>query len=307
MCRNIFRGKNYYQLAEYNYAVSHIHFPKDKKDLLLGHHRLVFDEFLLFILSIRMMKEKTQDMPNSFAIKPVWETENVIDGLPYPLTNAQKRVWNEIERDMTGHTLMSRLVQGDVGSGKTIMAFLAMLLAAFNGYQAALMVPTEVLAKQHFKEMEKLLKEHQLPLKAVLLTGSNTAKEKRERCAQIASGEAKLIIGTHALIQEKVEYENLALVITDEQHRFGVQQREDLSKKGTRPHVLVMSATTRQFPEHWQYFMQSWTFLSWMSCQLKRFLKTVHPVDSLPHRPEPIILFKSRWRKDDRCVVSALW
>ena len=132
--------RNYYQLAEYNYAVSHIHFPKDKKDLLLGHHRLVFDEFLLFILSIRMMKEKTQDMPNSFAIKPVWETENVIDGLPYPLTNAQKRVWNEIERDMTGHTLMSRLVQGDVGSGKTIMAFLAMLLAAFNGYQAALMV-----------------------------------------------------------------------------------------------------------------------------------------------------------------------
>lgn len=235
--------RNYYQLTEYNYAVSHIHFPKDKKDLLLGHHRLVFDEFLLFILSIRMMKEKTQDMPNSFAIKPVWETENVIDGLPYPLTNAQKRVWNEIERDMTGHTLMSRLVQGDVGSGKTIMAFLAMLLAAFNGYQAALMVPTEVLAKQHFKEMEKLLKEHQLPLKAVLLTGSNTAKEKRERCAQIASGEAKLIIGTHALIQEKVEYENLALVITDEQHRFGVQQREDLSKKGTRPHVLVMSAT----------------------------------------------------------------
>ena len=182
-------------------------------------------------------------MPNSFAIKPVWETENVIDGLPYPLTNAQKRVWNEIERDMTGHTLMSRLVQGDVGSGKTIMAFLAMLLAAFNGYQAALMVPTEVLAKQHFKEMEKLLKEHQLPLKAVLLTGSNTAKEKRERCAQIASGEAKLIIGTHALIQEKVEYENLALVITDEQHRWGsakgrlIQKRNKTSCAGHERHA----------------------------------------------------------------------
>ena len=235
--------RNYYQLAEYNYAVSHIHFPKDKEDLLLGHRRLVFDEFLFFILSVRMMKEKTQDTPNSFAIKPVWETENVIDDLPYPLTNAQKRVWNEIEKDMTGHTLMSRLVQGDVGSGKTIIAFLAMLLAAFNGYQAALMVPTEVLAKQHFSEMNRLLEQHDLPLKTVLLTGSNTAKEKRERYMQIASGEAKLIIGTHALIQEKVEYENLALVITDEQHRFGVHQREDLSKKGAKPHVLVMSAT----------------------------------------------------------------
>lgn len=235
--------RNNYKLAEYNYAISQIHFPKDRKDLLLGHRRLVFDEFLLFILAIRMMKEKTQDTRNSFQIKPVWDTENIIDALPFPLTNAQKRVWNEIEKDMTGHTLMSRLVQGDVGSGKTIIAFLAMLLAAFNGYQAALMVPTEVLAKQHYKEMEKLLEQHKLPLKVTLLTGSNTAKEKRERYAQIASGDVKLIIGTHALIQEKVEYDNLALVITDEQHRFGVHQREDLSKKGTKPHVLVMSAT----------------------------------------------------------------
>lgn len=235
--------RNNYKLAEYNYAISQIHFPKDRKDLLLGHRRLVFDEFLLFILAIRMMKEKTQDTRNSFQIKPVWDTENIIDALPFPLTNAQKRVWNEIEKDMTGHTLMSRLVQGDVGSGKTIIAFLAMLLAAFNGYQAALMVPTEVLAKQHYKEMEKLLEQHKFPLKVTLLTGSNTAKEKRERYAQIASGDVKLIIGTHALIQEKVEYDNLALVITDEQHRFGVHQREDLSKKGTKPHVLVMSAT----------------------------------------------------------------
>ena len=222
------------------------------------------------------------------------------------MTNAQKRVWNEIERDMTGHTLMSRLVQGDVGSGKTIMAFLAMLLAAFNGYQAALMVPTEVLAKQHFKEMEKLLKEHQLPLKAVLLTGSNTAKEKRERCAQIASGEAKLIIGTHALIQEKVEYENLALVITDEQHRFGVQQREDLSKKGTRPHVLVMSATP--IPRTLAIILYGDLDISVMdelpakrlpikNCVVEHFL----PSKSLS------FYSKCRWRKDDRCMSSALW
>lgn len=235
--------RNHYKLSEYNYAVNHIHFPKNREDLLLARRRLVFDEFLLFILSVRMMKEKNENAVNSFHIKPVWETEKMIESLPYALTNAQKRVWNEIERNMTGKGLMSRLVQGDVGSGKTIIAFLSMILAAANGYQAALMAPTEVLAKQHYQELCRLLESQDLPYKALLLTGSNTAKEKRERYQAIESGEARLIIGTHALIQEKVVYENLALVITDEQHRFGVNQREDLSKKGTRPHVLVMSAT----------------------------------------------------------------
>ena len=235
--------RNHYQLAEYNYALSHTHFPKDKKDLVIGRKRLVFDEFLFFILSVRMMKEKNMDSRNAFAMKPVWETENVIENLPYPLTNAQKRVWNEIETNMTGHTRMSRLVQGDVGSGKTIIAFLSMILTAANGYQAALMVPTEVLARQHYEELCKLLEKQGMPFEAVLLTGSNTAREKRERYEKIVSGTARLVVGTHALIQEKVIYENLALVITDEQHRFGVGQRENLSKKGTKPHVLVMSAT----------------------------------------------------------------
>ena len=138
---------------------------------------------------------------------------------------------------------MSRLVQGDVGSGKTIIAFLSMILTAANGYQAALMVPTEVLARQHYEELCKLLEKQGMPFEAVLLTGSNTAREKMERYEKIVSGTARLVVGTHALIQEKVIYENLALVITDEQHRFGVGQRENLSKKGTKPHVLVMSAT----------------------------------------------------------------
>ena len=235
--------RNHYQLAEYNYAVTHIHFPKDRQELYLGRKRLVFDEFLFFLLAVRRMKERSQDCVSSFSIKPVWETETVIESLPYPLTNAQKRVWNEIETNMTGTGLMNRLVQGDVGSGKTIIAFLAMILAAANGYQAAMMAPTEVLAKQHYEGLCRLLEEQGLPWEAVLLTGSNTAKEKRERYAAIAQGKAKLIIGTHALIQEKVSYENLALVITDEQHRFGVNQREDLWKKGEKPHVLVMSAT----------------------------------------------------------------
>ena len=235
--------RTHYHLAEYNYALTHIHFPENRKDMMEGRKRLVFDEFLLFILSVRMMKEKNQNRKNTFHLKPVWETENIIENLPYDLTNAQKRVWNEIETNMTGEHLMSRLVQGDVGSGKTIIAFLAMILAAANGCQAALMAPTEVLARQHYEGMCQLLGEQGLSYPAVLLTGSTKGKEKKEIYRQIREGEAKLIIGTHALIQEKVFYQDLALVITDEQHRFGVNQREDLSQKGGNPHVLVMSAT----------------------------------------------------------------
>ena len=231
------------QLAEYNYAVQEIHFPKNRENMILARKRLVFDEFLIFLLSVRQMKETVKNEKNLFGIKPVSETEALIQNLPYSLTNAQKKVWQEIQKDMTGEKLMARLVQGDVGSGKTILAFLAMLLSAQNGYQAALMVPTEVLAVQHFEGLKQLLEEHQLDFEAVLLTGSIKAKERREIYQKIENGKAKLIIGTHALIQENVNYKNLALVITDEQHRFGVHQREDLSKKGKRPHVLVMSAT----------------------------------------------------------------
>ena len=183
------------------------------------------------------MKETVKNEKNLFGIKPVSETEALIQSLPYSLTNAQKKVWQEIQKDMTGEKLMARLVQGDVGSGKTILAFLAMILSAQNGYQAALMVPTEVLAVQHFESLKQLLEEHQLDFEAVLLTGSTKVKERREIYQKIENGKAKLIIGTHALIQENVTYKNLALVITDE------HQREDLSKKGRRPHVLVMSAT----------------------------------------------------------------
>ena len=235
--------RNHYHLADYNYALQHIHFPKDREDMIVGRKRLVFDEFFLFILSVRLMKEKNQNRKNYFSMKPVWDTEKIIECLPYSLTKAQKRVWNEIERDMTGDHLMSRLVQGDVGSGKTIIAFLSMILTAANGWQAALMAPTEVLARQHYEELCHILEEQKLPYKAVLLTGSCKGKEKKNIYKEIEEGGARLIIGTHALIQEKVVYYDLALVITDEQHRFGVNQREDFSKKGRSPHVLVMSAT----------------------------------------------------------------
>lgn len=167
-----------------------------------------------------------------------------MQALPYKLTSAQERAWEEIRRDLQGGLVMNRLVQGDVGSGKTILAVLSLLETAENGFQGALMVPTEVLAKQHFESMETLLIENGIHHEAVLVTGSMTAKEKRIAYEKIRTGEAKIIVGTHALIQEKVEYPSLALVITDEQHRFGVGQREALGEKSRNtPHVMVMSAT----------------------------------------------------------------
>lgn len=232
-----------YHLADYNFSIRAIHFPDNREQLLTARKRLVFDEFLLFILAVQLLKEKTEEAPNTFPMKQTWTTEQIIENLPYRLTGAQLNAWHEIERDLSGQALMSRLVQGDVGSGKTILAFLAMVLSSENGYQAALMVPTEVLARQHFEAFQRLAKEQGLACRAVLLTGSNTAKEKRELYAMIASGEADIIIGTHALIQEKVIYKQLGLVITDEQHRFGVKQREALTTMGNPPNVLVMSAT----------------------------------------------------------------
>ena len=232
-----------YQLADINFALRAIHFPGNMEELLTARKRLVFDEFLLFILSVQLLKEKTEEAENHFPMKMTWTTEEVIERLPYNLTRAQMNTWHEIERDLAGRSLMSRLVQGDVCSGKTIIAFLAMILAGENGYQSALMVPTEVLARQHYEAFVSLKEEQGLSTRAVLLTGSSTAKEKREIYEEIRSGSADVIIGTHALIQEKVEYNNLGLVITDEQHRFGVKQREALTTRGNPPNVLVMSAT----------------------------------------------------------------
>lgn len=230
-------------LAEYNYAIRQIHFPEDKESFYLARERLVFEEFFVFILALRQLKESSEKNQNLFRFPQKEQVENLVKNLPYELTNAQKKVWEEIQKDMNSEQVMSRLVQGDVGSGKTIIAVLALVLAGINGYQGAMMAPTEVLAKQHFASIKELLEIHQIPLQVELLTGSMTAKEKREAYARIESGEADIIIGTHALIQEKVQYHSLALVVTDEQHRFGVKQREKLAGKGNTPHILVMSAT----------------------------------------------------------------
>ncbi|WP_337605997.1 ATP-dependent DNA helicase RecG [Claveliimonas sp.] len=232
-----------YHLAEYNYALRGIHFPEDKEVFCHARKRLVFDEFAAFIYSLRKLKEESGRSENRFRISPSGEVERFIKELPYELTGAQKRVWREIESDLKKNLSMSRLVQGDVGSGKTVIALLALLTVAYSGYQGALMAPTEVLAKQHYESITKLLEEHRIPFQTALLTGSMTAKEKREAYRWIQGGEAQIIIGTHALIQEKVAYQDLALVVTDEQHRFGVRQREIFAEKGEMPHVLVMSAT----------------------------------------------------------------
>ena len=233
-----------YSLCDWNYAIASIHFPDTKEGLLLARTRLVFDEFFFFLLALHFLKGKGVQEENHFPMRMVWKTEEIMDRLPYRLTKGQLSVWNDMEKDLSGGILMNRLIQGDVGSGKTILAFLGMIMAYENGYQSAIMVPTEVLAAQHYQSLLDLLYQNDIAdAEPVLLTGSCTAAEKKKIYEKISSGKTKMIIGTHALIQEKVIYHKLALVITDEQHRFGVRQRMMLSEKGYPPNVLVMSAT----------------------------------------------------------------
>ena len=225
-------------------ALRGIHFPENAEVLEAARRRLVFDEFLLFVLLIRLLRRKTEEEKTAFPMEKTWEAEELLHRLPFRLTNAQLRVWREIEADLAGTHPMARLVQGDVGSGKTVIAFLAMLMAAENGWQSALMAPTEVLAKQHYEKLCALVEEQQLSrVRPVLLLGSTKAAERRRILQEIADGSANAVIGTHALFQNSVVYRDLALVITDEQHRFGVHQREALAQKGRPPHSLVMSAT----------------------------------------------------------------
>lgn len=232
-----------YPMLSHREAVYALHFPENREELLAARNRMVFEEFFSFLLVLRKNKELAAKTENHFPMYETADTVRFLEQLPFPLTKAQKKVWGELREDMGSPYAMNRLIQGDVGSGKTILAVLALLMCAANGYQGAMMAPTEVLAVQHFETISGYIEKYGIAFRPVLLTGSMTAKEKREAYAKIASGEANLIIGTHALIQEKVEYSSLALVVTDEQHRFGVRQRETLAAKGSEPHVLVMSAT----------------------------------------------------------------
>ena len=232
-----------YGFCEYNYAMKQIHFPDDFDALIEARRRLVFDEFFLFIMGMRYQNKRQQKDRNGFRFTEPEFVDGLIEKLPYELTNAQKNTIREIEKDMQSPYVMQRLIQGDVGSGKTIVAFLLMAWAAKCGYQSAIMAPTEVLANQHYETFCSLVEQFGLDCPVILLTGSMTVKQKRMAYERMKTEKNALIIGTHALIQEKADFENLALVITDEQHRFGVKQRETFSDKGAKPHILVMSAT----------------------------------------------------------------
>ena len=231
-------------LIPYSEAVRKIHFPENSDVLEDARRRLAYNEFLLFVLRLRLLKLTQEELSNSFPMIETAETKRLLETLPYKLTNAQLDAWNDILSDLSGNTVMNRLIQGDVGSGKTVIALLALLTAAANGYQGALMAPTEVLAAQHYENFKEIIDKYKITtLKPVLLTGALSAKDKKEAQRLISEGEVNCIIGTNALIQEKVAYKNLALVVTDEQHRFGVRQREALAGKGMNTHVLAMSAT----------------------------------------------------------------
>ena len=235
------RQKN--ELAEHNYAVLNIHFPISMEDYIQARKRLAFEEFFLFVLAVRSLRNSNERIPNGYIIQNDSRTDDFIEKLPFSLTNGQKSAWTEVKKNMSGKGLMSRLIQGDVGSGKTIIAVLALMNTAYAGYQAAMMVPTEVLAKQQYDSITKMFNNMGVELNVSLLVGSMTAAAKRKVYEDIENGSTDIVIGTHAVIQEKVIFKNLALVITDEQHRFGVNQRRDLSDKGNNPHILVMSAT----------------------------------------------------------------
>ena len=227
-------------------AIRQMHFPGSMEDVYAARKRLAFDEFFLFLARMELLKQGPEKQTSHFVYpekRSQAAAENLLKQLPYTLTNAQKRTISEIQKDLASGFCMNRLVQGDVGSGKTIVAFAAALAVVQAGSQAALMAPTEVLAAQHYNDIREMSEKYDLPFRPALLTGSVKASEKKRIKAAIADGSVNFMIGTQALIQEDVETRDLALIITDEQHRFGVRQRMELAKKGCEPHVLVMSAT----------------------------------------------------------------
>ena len=229
-----------YKLCGIDYAIKNIHFPKNKESLKVALYRLIFEELLILQLGLFMYKSGNNN-ENGIEFKRDERLNNVLDSLPFKLTKAQNRALNEIIDDMCSQKVMNRLVQGDVGSGKTVVALLALAECVFNGYQGALMAPTEILAQQHYESFTDTFKDTGINVE--LLTGSVTKKQKESILQRVKEGEVDILIGTHALIEDNVEFKKIGLVITDEQHRFGVRQRGKLSSKGESPDILVMTAT----------------------------------------------------------------
>lgn len=230
-----------YHIMGIQKAIHSIHFPQDEQKLKWAVKRMAFDEFYSFISNLHRIKDDNVYAENTCIINCDEEVRTFIENLRFRLTGAQMNAVRDMLDDMRSEHVMNRLVQGDVGSGKTIVAAAGLYAVAASGYQGVIMAPTEVLAVQHYKELSSLFEPYGISVG--LLTGSMTAKEKREMYSRIKNMDVQVVVGTHALIQDKVEYGRLALVVTDEQHRFGVKQRERLASKGEAPHTLVMSAT----------------------------------------------------------------
>ncbi|MHC5819154.1 MAG: ATP-dependent DNA helicase RecG [Nostoc sp.] len=231
-----------YGLMELKDAIANIHFPSDSDALKVARRRLVFDEFFYLQLGLLQRQQQARAIQTSAILVPRGQlVEKFHEILPFQLTGAQQRVLNDILNDLQKPVPMNRLVQGDVGSGKTVVAVLAILAAIQSGYQAALMAPTEVLAEQHYRKLVSWFNLLHLPVE--LLTGSTKTAKRRQIHSQLATGELPLLVGTHALIQDPVNFHQLGLVVIDEQHRFGVEQRARLQQKGEQPHVLTMTAT----------------------------------------------------------------
>lgn len=229
-----------YKLCSIDYAVRNIHSPSSKEALKIALYRIVFEEFLILQLGLFMFKNGANEA-EGIKFEESKKLNSILKSLPFKLTGAQDRALSEIIDDMQCEKAMNRLVQGDVGSGKTVVALLALANCVLNGYQGALMAPTEILAEQHYISLTETLEAFEI--KVELLVGSLTKKQKEKVLEKVKNNEVDILIGTHALIEDKVKFDNLGLVITDEQHRFGVRQRSKLSEKGENPHILVMTAT----------------------------------------------------------------
>ena len=230
-----------YKLMNINDAIKKIHFPENKSDFIRARYRLVFEELLGFQLALLRLKENYKYEEKGIEFNKDVKISDVINTLPFNLTKAQLRVLEEIDRDMESSKPMNRLLQGDVGSGKTIVSILASYKAVKSGYQVAILAPTAILASQHLENFQKTL--DNFGIKSELLISSITKKKKQELKERLANGEIDILIGTHAMLEEDVIFKNLGLVVTDEQHRFGVKQRAKIASKGNNPDVIVMSAT----------------------------------------------------------------
>ena len=232
-----------YGLTSKKIAIKNLHFPSDSKKYSLSKRTIAFEKLLIMQLGLFNIKNNLSNELSDIALRNTMLSEKLLSSIPYKLTKAQLKVISEIKEDLKSKKTMNRLIQGDVGSGKTVVAVYSLLMAVGSGYQSSMMAPTEILALQHYETIKEYIETADLNVNIEILTGSTKPKEKQEILNKLKSGEIDIVVGTHALIEDNVEFKNIGLVVTDEQHRFGVRQRAKLSNKGKNPHILIMTAT----------------------------------------------------------------